>query len=418
MKTIILTGIAVLTAAAAGATEAARPRNGSDFLDGIVDGFYAGAGIVRDGRRRAEQVMASRDTTPEKITGVEAGAEVRPEEVQRALARATAFLLARQNKDGGWGVGSGAQADPPYIQAAVTAYAVEALKLSGSKEAAAAIERGEAFIDANGGSEGEKEQGRSFPGKTQQIYALAMGLTNTVRREASEESHARAEGYAKRLGEILGAGSGGYYGSAVQPSSFQLAMVAEALREADEAGVAVPEGLLERVYADIEASRDQKTGAFGYIARTPDPEVKGGASRSLSCDVALYRGHKVGGKRLKEALNRFQSARAPISEVVAGARFSLQPGVKDHHDRSREYIAPYYYLFGMYWASEALGELPAHKAVPYAHSLGRALVDTQRADGAWLDSYTYGGPSYGTASSMLTLKNVAEALRAAEAEKR
>lgn len=366
-----------------------------------------------------------RNTTPETIEGREvAAAPLRPAEVSRALEVGTRFLLARQHKDGGWGVDfmEGHLADNEHIRAAITSYAVEALKLSREPAAARAIEKAEAYIDRYGGV-GSAAPSPGFAGQTQRLYALALGLTNAVRREPTEERDELAERYVSEIAKVVGTRGGtDYYPDGFRPAaSFQLAMLAEALREAGDAGIPVPDGLLDGLYESLETARDPKTGAFGYYVGLPDRKVEGAASRSLACDVALARGEKVGGRRLVEGLNRFEAARGTIADVVRGARFAYDPGRvstrKDHHDAARESIAPYYYLFGMYWASEALGDLPPRRAAPYAQSIGRALVDTQRPDGAWLDSFTYGGPAYGTASAMLTLANVAEALRRAEAER-
>lgn len=361
------------------------------------------AGLAGGGAAEGQGKPAVPDVGP--AAPVATPPEIKPDDVKGATEKAAAFLLKTQGEDGGWVVGDkrNLPADSLYIRAAVTAYVVEALKLARPDGYEKAVAKAEKFVTDKSNLDPSAVETK-FEGETQRLYAYTLALKNVVRREASEERDRLARTYIR---EILQRTEATYYGHNVAPATFQLAMSAEALREAQDAGYSVPKQELEKLFQQIESARNPKHGGFGYYAGYSGETETATACRSVSCEKALFSAGRSDAARLGEAVRRMMGARPTVEAVLKTNQ--------DVHDPTRHNVAKYYDLFGLYWASESFPSLPPGESGGYARSIGRHLLDTQRADGSWLDSEMFAGPAYGTATGILTLSNSVRAL-AAEAE--
>lgn len=363
------------------------------------------AGLAGGGSAQDPGKPAVPDVGP--AAPVAAPPEVKPDDVKGATEKAAAYLLKTQGADGGWVVGDkrNPAADSLYIRAAVTAYVVEALKLAKPDGYEKAVAKAEKFVTDKSNLDPSAVEAK-FEGETQRLYAYTLALKNVVRREASEERDRLARTYIREILQRTGAS---YYGHGGGPATFQLALTAESLREAQDAGYSVPKGELDKLFGQIESARNPKHGGFGYYAGSDGETETATACRSVSCEKALFSAGRSDAARLGEAVRRMMGARPTVEAVLKTNN--------DVHDRTRDNVAKYYDLFGLYWASESFPSLPLAESGGYARSIGRHLLDTQRADGSWLDSEMFAGPAYGTATGVLTLANSVRTL-AAEAEAR
>ncbi|MBI3296588.1 MAG: hypothetical protein HYZ75_00375 [Elusimicrobia bacterium] len=415
-KTILVAALALIPAAQspAGAAEAARSRSVKEGSAAALAGAAGMVGSLSGGAALSGGVGGA-------VAAIGAAAAraslITPEEVERSIERGQTYLLANQRADGSWTVGTGAtSANTEYVRAAITAYVLSALRGSSAEGVQGAIGRGEAYIDQFGGTSTTTTR-EGFGGNTQRLYALTLGLANSVSRTPSEENDMRVNAYIVEISSLVRTtGSTGYYGG-TRPSTFQLAMLAEALREAREAGFHVSRRLLGTIHRDIESARSPDHGGFGYYTGGHTERAEGTASRSIANEVALARAGRSTPARLTAALQRLMRAQGLIGEVAASTT-NFYSGGTTPHDPARQNIAAYYQLFGLYWGSEALAGLQPAEGAGYGHSLGRLLISIQRADGSWRDSQVYAGPAYGTAMGILSLRNCAQAIRRGERARR
>ncbi len=344
---------------------------------------------------------------------VAAPPRVEPKALLDAIAKGGGYLLQNQRKDGSWTVkdDDSSAADNPYIRAAVTAVVVDSLTGPKVDKAAEAVTRGRRFIDENG-RRPPAEVKTGFDGNTQRLWAIAMGLKEAARRPAGEERDNLVKGYFAALEEVRAQARGmNYYGHAHDMASFQAALLADGLQKVAAAGYALPKGALKEALDKVESARDEKSGGFGYYAAVKPDDEQDAACRSLACEAALDGDGRSDPKRLEEAVERMLRNRKAVEEAQANAKLVT-------HDPANHNIAKYYNLFSLRWAAKVLPRLPDEKAEGYAHAIGRIVLDSQRADGSWLDSANYSGPAYGTAYAMLALDDAARELAAIQDRKK
>jgi hypothetical protein len=345
------------------------------------------------------------------------------EALEGAVRRGVDFLLQAQHPSGRWGAarrtkGLNIYAPVPgahhAFRAAVTSLAISALLETGDKrpEVARAVDRGEAWM--------LKELPRLRRANARAIYnnwghAYAVQALVRLRRRLPEEDARRAKladllrGQVDWLGRYEGvAGGWGYYDFRAhtrKPSgytnSFMTATVLVALREAQEAGIAVPPKLVKRGLASI---RRQQNPDFTYhyseahkwwpVAKINRPA--GSLGRSQACNVAL---RLWGDPKITDAvLHTWLDRLAARNGWLSMGRKRPRP-----HE-SWFAVAGYFYYYGHYYAALCLEQLPPAARARHKAQLARILMPLQEKDGSWWDFpfYDYHQP-YGTAYALMSL---------------
>lgn len=208
-------------------------------------------------------------------------------------------------------------------------------------------------------------------------------------------------------------GGWGYYEGPVvsKPNSwstqFTTAAGVIALLDAQAAGLPVDADQLDKAVRAVAHCR-LPTGAYTYnIDAISSPagleyinQVKGSLGRIQVGNVALRRAGQLDRRAVKDGLDQFFRNH----QFLAVARMKPIP-----HE-SWYAVAAYFFLFGHYYAAEAIELLPADQRAPYARALESKLLEIQEADGAFWDFHisTY-TRAYGTAFAVMSLARAARA---------
>ena len=348
--------------------------------------------------------------------------DVPVEELDAAIARGRAFLVAAQNADGSFG-SAGRTKDLNIMagvgshfgfRAATTALAVQALieEDDGTPGVAAAIDRGERWL-----FERLPDIRRDDPTMIYNVWAHAYGIQALVAMHGRKpDDVARRErivelihGQFARLVKYESAQGGwGYYdfnvGSqrpASSSTSFVNAAVLIAFDDARRIGIEPPEKVTQRA---ILATEEQMLPDFSYLygsylrwqPRRAVNRPGGSLGRSQACNLALrlWGDERITDAVLEEWLDRL---------IVRNGWLELGRKRPIPHESFFQ-VAGYFYFYGHYYAARVLDVLPPEVADGYRGNLARIILDVQDADGSWWDYplYDYHQP-YGTAYALMTL---------------
>jgi hypothetical protein len=325
------------------------------------------------------------------------------EEAALRVAREGAAHLVRwQRSDGRWTDLSftwrfDPKADRANSEYAVTALCARALRGWRALEvegADAALERAERVL---------RDPGYLSPFPFMKVYAATFALDYWLQAARDAEGDRRKEASdiaARWLPSVLELqGTGGGWAS-IYTATFTTAPVLEVLAEAKRMGLEVPERPLREGLLGLLGSRT-KEGTFSYeiggALRGWGSSPEGSAARNPLCEWACFRVGGSDAEKLEGALEGFM-----------GHRHLLEKG-RYHwgtHDMKNHTIAPYYYLHGHYYASEALRALPeGPRRADWREALLEAMVRGTEVDGSYVDMLCL-GKSYGTAMGLLTLRNL------------
>jgi hypothetical protein len=193
----------------------------------------------------------------------------------------------------------------------------------------------------------------------------------------------------------------------VWTTSFTTSAGVIALQDAKAAGLPVDEKVLDKAIRCVAHAR-LPNGAFTYNVETVSSpaglewidQVKGSLGRIQVGNVALFRAGKLDGKTVRWGLEQFFEQH----KFLAVARKKPIP-----HE-SWYKVAAYFFLFGHYYASEAIELLPPDQRAPFARQLEQKLMEIQEPDGSsWdfhISEYTR---SYGTAFAIMALQRARKA---------
>jgi hypothetical protein len=340
---------------------------------------------------------------------------------RRASAReafddGVAFLLKRQNPDGsfshggrttGFDVPMGSPESHRAFKVAATALCVMAL--DGVPEAWEARRRAIEWLVHHG------KTNRALPGELYNVWThiyvvealtpeAMWTLASEPRREGAAESSVN---WNLRMLERYETMWGGwqYYdwlGSqhpALEPTSFTTASALVAMHEARQAGIAVPDAMVNRAIRIVEECRNPD-GSYNYDwARIPRPQAeinkaKGNISRAQACNHALWLWGRVDRARVIADLDLFFREHKWLD--VARKRPIPHEGWYAH--------AGYFYYYSHWYASRNIVRLGAD-GERFRQPLLDAILPHQEADGSWWDfpDYTY-DVFYGTAQALLALE--------------
>jgi len=372
-------------------------------------------------RAVAEAVAAPAPPVPDAEAPTVPGAK----EVESAIARGVAFLVADQNPDGSWGSarrtkGLNIYAPVPgahdAFRLAVTAMAVSALIESGLADSpgppAEALERGTVYL-----VEQLPKVRRGSADTLYNVWTHAYGLKALVHLHArAADESARGELAALMAQQVDRLvryesvdGGWGYYDfragtarPASSSTSFTTATCLVALHEAARIeGVEVPERLLERALDSIQRQRKGDHSYFygEYLWSRPLHDVNrpaGSLARSQACNHALrlFGDESITDEVIVEWLERLDERNGWLDigrkrPVPHEAWFA---------------IAGYFFYYGHYYAALVLEHLEEPARVHHRERLAAILLPLQEEDGSWWDFpfYSYHQP-YGTAYAVMAL---------------
>lgn len=333
--------------------------------------------------------------------------------IAAARPRGRDFLLGSQ-RSGSWGTDASVRSyDNTHTRVPVTAIVVEALDGFGDEVSRAGAAAGARYVEANLGlgPDDLRRRGEIVPGVNVQLYAWAFALSMLLRRPHTPGTRAQAESLIARIA----ADSWRYSSDSANPGTFQIALLALALQDAQRLGFALPtlpnggETILGRILNLLASSR-LPDGSFPYRTHETGNQADA-AARSALAELALFRAGRSDPARLLDAAERFARWRTGLEAVLRmdHASSAALRGGSPHYGPHQ--WAKYYYLFGMRWTARALAETdPSERGRTLAAELAEALLGLQKEDGSWVDSPQYAGPHYGTASALLALRDLEEVL--------
>ena len=193
----------------------------------------------------------------------------------------------------------------------------------------------------------------------------------------------------------------------VWTTSFTTSAGVIALQDAKAAGVPIDEKVLDKAVRCVAHAR-LPNGAYTYNIETVSSpagleyidQVKGSLGRIQVGNVALFRAGKADAKTLESGLEQF----------FENHRFRAVARKKPIPHESWYKVAAYFFLFGHYYASEAIELLPPDRRAPFAKQLQQKLLEIQEPDGSsWdfhISEYTR---SYGTAFAIMALQRTRKA---------
>ena len=344
-------------------------------------------------------------------------------EIEQSIRRGVEFLLERQNEDGSWGSANITRPMDIYapvpgahqaFRAAVTAMCISALIETGGNrpEVIASLDRGETWLLDN-----LSHVRRATPDTFYNSWTHAYGIQALVRMLGRKPDDAERRQRIRELIEhqidMLGRyevvdGGWAYYdfnAMTRKPSgstiSFVTAAVLVALHEAKQAGIEVPQTMIDRA---MESIRRQRKPDFSYLygeylkwrPMRPVNRPGGSLGRSQACNVAmqLWGDPKTTNTVIETWLDRLFSRNLWLD---IGRKRPIP------HE-SWFQVAGYFFYFGHYYAGLCIDQLPEPERGPFQDHLAQIMLRLQEKDGSWWDFplYDYHQP-YGTAFALMTL---------------
>ena len=330
-------------------------------------------------------------------------AEVSVDDALTSMKRAVDWLLETQHEDGSWAspamegvLEMGFSVETYYAwQVAANALAVLALaRIEETPARRAALESGLRFLCTT------REPKRGSDWDSDYVWAALYGAV--VCAECSADPRFAEEPWASMLDEAgrrycaillatqTPAGGWAYYDDPIYSrrpkwdTSFCTALILPTLARCLQLGWIEDERVLERARKYVKRCA-LPNGAYGY-SYAPVPrltggedinDVKGSLGRIQVCNwgLASVGEKKITAERLREGLSAF----------FRHHRFLDVARMRPIPHEAYYYNAGYFYLFGHYYAAEAIQLLPAQERGEWHAKLRPALLRTQRRDGSAAD---------------------------------
>ncbi|MBI4880978.1 MAG: terpene cyclase/mutase family protein [Planctomycetes bacterium] len=354
-------------------------------------------------------------------------AEAATAERTQLIHAAVEWLVKNQNADGGWGGRQTASLDwAAYTRGSLDAFEVASAALCVSALAASpeqtdasreAASRGIDFLLEN--HDIKRPNGFEHFGCWAHAYVLeclAEHLAAAPDDPRAERMRAVSARMVERL-ETFQALDGGWGYLSLEPPrtfrpsftsmSFTTATCLVALARARDAGIAVPEAMVEKALRSVERCATP-AGSFTYgeyWRRAPAQGInqpKGSACRTPACLLALDLWERpVAKDALRRALERLLEDDARL-QIVALRR----PVPHESHYS----ISGYFYLYGHAYAARLFERLPQSDRQRFAPLLERALLPCREPDGSFWDyPFFHFHKPYGTAYALLALSRISNA---------
>lgn len=333
--------------------------------------------------------------------------------INNAIRRGVEFLVKSQNPDGSWGTGLETRGFEVYsmvpgshdaFRVATTALCVMATREAGAR---GAHDRGLEYLIKHGRA--HRDNGPILYNVWAHTYAtqalaeeLKLRPNNERLRKAIAWQIERLQRYETYIG------GWNYYDFDAQtrqpsmgPTSFGTAAGLVALHAAREAGVDVPQPMIDRAIRRLEEMRMPDgaylySGDLKYYPRAPFNRIRGSIGRTQACNAGLWMwdSKKVTEPKIRQDLQNFFDEH----EYIEMGRKRQWP-----HE-SWYFTAPYYYYFGHYYAARLLEMMGPSGQQEFGAKLAEQIVPKQDSDGSWWDyaMWDYHKP-YGTAFAVMTL---------------
>lgn len=342
-----------------------------------------------------------------------ATAATRPASIPDAIDRGVKFLEKSQNADGSWGTGLETRGTEIYsmvpgsldaFRLGTTALCIIALREAGETDA---HDKGVQYLLK--AADAKRDDGTLIYNTWAHVYVLQVmaeemlhGNKDPHVAEVAKRNLKEMEQYATYMGGWA------YYdfhhhtqSPALGPTSFGTAAGLVALYEAKQAGLEIPDKLVDRSLRRLEEMR-LPNGVFlygadyKYVPRIPANMPRGAVGRTQPANYALWlwKSKEVSSQRITGGLDLFQKEHA-----------WLDMGRKRPAPHEAWYqTSGYYYYFDHYYASRLLESLNSDERPKYAKQIAEGVLPHQEEDGSWWDfaMWDYHKP-YGTAFAVMTL---------------
>ena len=184
--------------------------------------------------------------------------------------------------------------------------------------------------------------------------------------------------------------------------SFVTAAVLVALHEAKQAGIEIPQRLIDRATASIRRQRKPDFSYYygEYLKNRPMLPVNrpgGSVGRSQACNVAM----RLWGDPLTT-----DAVMETWLDRLFARNLWLDIGRKRPIPHESWFqVAGYFFYYGHYYAALCIEQIPEKDRAPYQDHLARVLLPLQEKDGSWWDFPLYDyHQAYGTAYALMSLK--------------
>lgn len=354
---------------------------------------------------------------------------VRTRSLDQAIADGVAYLLKTQRPRGYWGTGARSLGWDIYASApgshmafktATTGLCAMALREVGTPEALAAAVRGEDWLAGDGTKlrRSDEDEIYNIWGHIYGLQALALAIRQEKDPSRVAKLKAGAEVHLDMLRKYETAyGGWNYYDfvayartPSMEPTAFGTSAALVALREAREAGIAVPDILVKRAVRVLEKCRapnncylysyDWRYYPMGFINRPA-----GSLGRTQAGNDALF--------EWKSSIIKPDHLTGGLERLFKEQKW-LECGRKRPYPHEAYYaVAGYFYYFGHYYAARLLSLVPPADARKYAQLMSDTIRPHQEEDGSWWDfgMWDFHKP-YGTAYGILILRRCRDAMQA------
>lgn len=378
---------------------------------------FAGASALADDDSKGPPALATEGPKPKPIE------PPTPEEVEASIQRGVEWLIENQNPNGSWGSARRTKqlnimAPVPgahhAYQGGTTSLCISALiDLNvDDPQAVEALDKAEAWLLDRAPHFRRSEQVCIY-NNWAHAYSI-QAFCRMLKRHADDEAMAKEirsqiEHQIDMLRRYECVDGGWCYydfdyhtqrpaGSTI---SFVTATVLVALAEARDAGIEVPQRLVDRGMASILRQRKNDFAyLYGeYLKMQPSRGINrpaGSLGRSQACNIAMRRwgDEKVTDEVLTNWLDRLF---ARNGWLVIGAKRPVP------HEAWFQ-IAGYFYYYGHYYAALCIEDLPAELQPTYQDYMAATMIREQEKNGSWFDYPLYDyGHSYATGYALQTM---------------
>jgi hypothetical protein len=319
-----------------------------------------------------------------------------------AIREGVKFLLDRQAADGSWGAESAFGQDG-NIRSAITLFCIRALEATGrdGEEEREAVRRGIGYVMAHAHP---RPRAASYGMYDFSFYSAsyAIAYLSRVKTAEAREAIGRCLDTLRSNQREDGGFTYLFPGRRDNYEGFTTALVLLNNLEAAKNGVEIPADINRRALAALQKTRTHE-GYFCYhmiegkqrgsVSGNGKLCVEGSLVRTIVCEYALVRVGEGKKEGLKAAVENFFTHRQGLEDVRKRDRKTHQ-GPFDN--------APYYFLFGHFYAAAALDELDRAFRAERAKKLEEIFMSIRERDGTWLDGRIT-GKDYGVAMALLTL---------------
>lgn len=383
---------------------------------GAVTAFAGGPSLrSAPARGLAYSLEASpRDRAPvsEQMATLSTGAEVKPEQVDKARASGATWLESVQKADGGWGAGSWGADDPSApSDVATTSLTILALVRDGGgvDKHRPAIRKAVRFVTRTIQESPKRSPEINSPGQTQPQYKLgrlvdthlaAMMLGELVGTLDDETNIAMDQAYDRVLGKVQMAqrDDGSFDGDGWAPI-LSSTIAASALNRGVELGRQVDQAVIDANDRYQASKIDSKTGAVtsgegaGVDLYSVASALKGNKERKDR--ITKRSSDRPADPGLQAAQKEAEIAEAAATDRVVGdASGQLFTGFGS---AGGEEMLSYMMI------SDTLSEEGGERWEGWNGKVGSYLVGTQNADGSWAGHHCITSRTFVTAAAMMTL---------------